>query len=133
MRRNNAWTIARATAAIEYRMLGYTYDQIAEELGYASKSGAYNAVKRTLTRRLDDTINQYRIDTLARLDYMQVQLWSKVHQGDKNAIEINRKIVKQRMQVLGHDGLMEPKVEKPVVEKALKVSEFDNPEPFHLL
>ena len=129
MRRDIAWTIARATAAIEYRMLGYTYDQIAEELGYASKSGAYNAVKRALTRRLDNAVDQYRFDTLARLDYMQTQLWSKVHQGDEQAIEINRKIVKQRVQLLGHDGLLEPIRKQPV----LKHSQHDNHEHFHML
>jgi len=66
---------------------------------------------------------------------MQGQVWSQVHRGDKRAIETSRKIAKQRLQVLGHDGLMTPKrkIETPVVEKPIKVSEFDNPEPFHLL
>ena len=129
MARNKAWSMARATAAIELRMLNYTYDEIAESLGYASKSGAYNAVKRTLTARQDATVDEYRMETLARLDYMQGQVWSHVHRGDKRAIETSRKIAKQRLQVLGHDGLMAP---KPQVEKPVKVSEFDNPNPMRL-
>jgi len=68
MARNKAWAIARATAAIDLRMIGYTYEEIGEELGYASKSGAYNAVKRTLTARQDATVDKYRYETLARLD-----------------------------------------------------------------
>jgi len=130
--RDKAWALARATAAIEYRMLGYTYDEIARELGYASKSGAYNAVKRTLIAKQDATVREFQIESLARLDYMQAQLWPKVHQGEKQAIDINRKIVKQRMQILGHEG-KELIAAKPKVPKPVKVSEFDNPDPLHLL
>ena len=129
MARNKAWSLARATAAIELRMVGYSYDEIAYELGYASKSGAYNAVKRTLTARLDATVDEYRFETLARLDYMQGQVWSHVHRGDKRAIETSRKIARQRMQVLGHDGLMTPKPKEPVVES----SQHDDHEHFHML
>ena len=131
MARNKAWAIARATSAIELRMVGYSYDEIAQELGYASKSGAYNAVKRTLTARRDETVDQFRIDTLARLDYMQGQVWSLVHRGDKRAIETSRKIAKQRMQVLGHDGIMtpKPKVDPPVIEN----SPHEDHEHFHML
>lgn len=134
MVRNKAWSMARATAAIDLRMIGYTYEEVAEELGYASKSGAYNAVKRTLSARQDATVDEYRMETLARLDYMQGQVWSHVHRGDKRAIETSRKIAKQRMQVLGHDGLMTPKskAEQLVDEKPVKVSEFDNPDPIRL-
>ena len=129
MARNKAWSIARATSAIELRMVGYTYNEIADELGYASKSGAYNAVKRTLTARLDATVDEYRFETLARLDYMQGQVWSHVHRGDKGAIETSRKIAKQRMQVLGHDGLMTPKPKEPVVKR----SQHEDHEHFHML
>ena len=131
MARNKAWSMARATAAIELRMLNYTYEEIAEELGYASKSGAYNAVKRTLTARRDATVDEYRMETLARIDYMQGQVWSHVHRGDKRAIETSRKLTKQRLQVLGHDGneFLRAKPKEPIVEQ----SPHEDHEHFHML
>ena len=131
MARNKAWSMARATTAIDLRMIGYTYDEIAEELGYASKSGAYNAVKRTLTARRDDRVDHFRMETLARIDYMQGQVWSHVHRGDKRAIETSRKLTKQRLQVLGHDGneFLRAKPKEPIV----KQSPCEDHEHFHML
>jgi len=129
MKSDKAWSTRRATAALELRMCGYTYNQIAFELGYASKSGAYNAVNRLLTSRRDQTIDKFRIETLAHLDYLQAQIWAKVHQGDRVAIEISRKIAKQRIQVLGHDGLIKPKATESIPKKSL----YDDHEHFHML
>jgi predicted transcriptional regulator len=131
MARNKAWSMARATAAIELRLVGYTYDEVAEELGYASKSGAYNAVNRTLTARQDAAVDEYRMETLARLDYMQGQVWSHVHRGDKRAIETSRKIAKQRLQVLRQEGsdFLIPKPKEPIVNRTL----HEDHEHFHML
>jgi hypothetical protein len=62
---------------------------------------------------------------------MQGQVWSLVHRGDKRAIETSRKIAKQRMQVLGHDGIMTP---KPISEVPVaKRSPHEDHEHFHML
>jgi hypothetical protein len=41
----------RASQALERRLTGATYQQIATELGYSSEAGPRNAIDRMLTRR----------------------------------------------------------------------------------
>jgi hypothetical protein len=60
---------------------------------------------------------------------MQGQVWSHVHRGDKRAIERSRKIAKQRLQVLGHDGLMKPSPKETTVKP---LPHLDH-EHFHML
>ena len=131
MARDIASTKMRTSAALELRMLGHTYDDIADVLGYASKSGAHNAIKRAVTSRLDRNIEKYRIDALARLDLMQAILWPKVQLGDAQAVKIVSKLIDQRLQVLGQCD-QKPFASIPT-SKPKKVSEFSNPHPLRLL
>ena len=43
----------RAAVAVELRMAGADYDEIARELGFAGRSGAWKAVQRALRLAVD--------------------------------------------------------------------------------
>ena len=66
--------LEREITAVEMRRDGRTYDEIALELGYANRSGAYQAVSRCLARRAKEPSDEVRLHELERQDYM----WRKV-------------------------------------------------------
>ena len=102
MPRDRAQRKMRISAAVEMRMMGSSYEEIAEILGYASKSGAWQAVNRAIDKHVETSIDLYRIDGLARLDSMQRLLWVRVNRGDVTAMRIVQSIINQRMRILGH-------------------------------
>src|SRR5262245_40419937 len=71
----------RGSRALELRMAGATYSQIAQAIGYKSKASAYAAVERALAAdmtRVADIREEYRHLHLARLDRMLRAIWPKV-------------------------------------------------------
>lgn len=60
--------IARDNRAVELRRRHLTYDQIAVEMGYASKSAAYTAVKRGLADSVQESNDEVRQQEVDRLD-----------------------------------------------------------------
>lgn len=68
-----AETQARTAEAVRLRRLGYDYDDIAKETGFADRSGAWRAVDRAMSRNVRETTNQVRQLELERLDMLLVQ------------------------------------------------------------
>lgn len=60
--------VARDNRAVELRRRHLTYDQIAVEMGYASKSSAYAAVKRGLADSVMESNDEVRQQEVDRLD-----------------------------------------------------------------
>lgn len=60
--------VARDNRAVELRRRHLTYDQIAVEMGYASKSSAYAAVKRGLADSVQESNDEVRQQEVDRLD-----------------------------------------------------------------
>jgi uncharacterized protein (DUF433 family) len=56
------------TRAVELVAAGMSYDQVAAELGYANRSGAWKAVQASLKAVQADTVDEYRTLTLERLE-----------------------------------------------------------------
>jgi hypothetical protein len=52
--RNHALARARQARAVELATAGLTYQQIADELGYANKATVYRLVRTALTRELQE-------------------------------------------------------------------------------
>lgn len=61
-------TAARDAAACRLRARGLTYEQIATDLGMASRSSAYDAVQRALTATVKEPADEVRQIELVRLD-----------------------------------------------------------------
>lgn len=102
-----AATAERRAKAIRMKIDGATYTQIAEALGYASRSAAHMDVKRSLERHVVEeglAIEAWRELELARLDTLQQAIWPKAMSGDPRAIEAALKILDRRAKLLGLDS-----------------------------
>lgn len=60
--------VERDNRAVELRRRHLTYDQIAVEMGYSSKSSAYQAVQRGLADSVQETNDEVRQQEIDRLD-----------------------------------------------------------------
>ncbi len=75
-RRNNRplaeWRKARA---VELATQGYTYQQIADELGYANRGTVHRIVQQALQALQTENVDTLRALEVARLDALQQALW----------------------------------------------------------
>ena len=91
----------RQTQAVEMMLAGKDFDTIAAELGYATRSGAWRAVQRALSKRREALAGEYLMLEMQRLDALQVALWDQAMAGDVKAALGCLRIVEQRMALLG--------------------------------
>lgn len=101
-----AQSLHREARAVELLMAGRDYDQIAAELGYSSRSGAWRAVQRALRKRREAVAGEYLAFELDRLDTLQCALWDAAINGDPKAVDGILKIIDRRCELL---GLVSPK------------------------
>ena len=73
-------TAERQRQALALRAAGRTFDEIAEQLGYASHSGAIDAVRSILRRTEQEAADHYRELTLERLTAV-LRYWWPVMMG----------------------------------------------------
>ena len=96
----------RALQALELRLQGKTYEQIANACGYRSKSGAYDAVQRELERTLHEPAEHIRTLEVRRLDRLYDAMEQKALNGsDGSTWYVDRclKIMERRASLLGLD------------------------------
>jgi hypothetical protein len=94
----------RKLQALELRKAGATFQQIADQLGYRSASGAFNAVKAALKATLREPADELRELELTRLDAMLLPLWRRVQSGDEKAVDRVLRIMERRARLLGLDA-----------------------------
>jgi hypothetical protein len=75
----------KACEAVTYRAMGYSYEQIAEQLGYSSPSSARNAVVRILQLRADQRIDEILPVLQERLEMITMGAAQAAMQGDNFA------------------------------------------------
>jgi hypothetical protein len=96
-----AQSLHREARAVELLMAGRDYDQIAAELGYSSRSGAWRAVQRALRKRREEVAGEYLTLELDRLDALQCAVWDAAMSGDPKAVDAVLKISDRRCELLG--------------------------------
>ena len=105
--RNRALATARRVRAVELATEGHTYQQIADELGYANRGTVYRIVHQALARdRVEAVENLQQLES-ARLDALQVAVWDKAMNGDAAAAQAVVRIITARSRLLGLDGVAE--------------------------
>ena len=98
---STAWRRARA---VELTLAGYSYDDIAEQVGYANRGSAWRAVQSTLHAKALETADEYRELELARLDALPSAHWQAALSGENlKAAELCLRISAQRTKLLGLD------------------------------
>lgn len=104
MRRLDVQTAQKQQRALRLRNLGVSYEAIADELGYAGKSGAWKAVKAALDRAVIEPAREQRILQSERLDLMVSRCLQAVLSGDLEQVRNVLAIEKRRADLWGLDA-----------------------------
>lgn len=89
--------------AIELRMAGRTWEEIAGTLGYANHSGAIAAVRTALAKSLEEPSAEFRALTLERLTKVLQTYWPDMIRGEIPAATICLKTLKDMRDLMGVD------------------------------
>jgi hypothetical protein len=110
----------RQTAALNLRKAGIGLREIARQLGFASPSGAYEAVRAALAESRREAADEYREVMAARLDELLAVAWESALTGDLDAVAAVLRIEERRARLFGLDRREAPvKVANlPKLEKA---------------
>jgi hypothetical protein len=100
---------------IELRRVGFTWEIIAKELGYANASGAYKAYQRLSDRFIRPNLEEYRDMELDRLDRLHATYWAKATKGETKAAEMVLKIIDKRAKLLGLDAPQKLDIQAEVI------------------
>jgi hypothetical protein len=95
---------AKEAKVLELRRAGFTFQRIAEEVGYATPSGAQRALERIMKRNVPQAPEEFRWQELDRLDRMQVALWPRAMKGDDRAIGTIVRLMERRARLVGIDA-----------------------------
>ena len=115
---NNAAMAVRQQAALEYRISGFTYRQIAAHLGVSEKT-AYYDVQGSIDAIEDikaDRAERIREMELLRLDRMTAALNTAANAGDIRAIGQQVRIMERRAKLLGLDAAIQIKQEVAAID-----------------
>jgi hypothetical protein len=102
--RQRIFAAERHVRAIELRKAGVTFQQIADQLGYANAAGAHKAVTTALREMLREPTEELRALEVARLDHMLLGIWQKATSGGTWEIDRALKIMERRAALLGLDA-----------------------------
>lgn len=87
--------------ALDLKILGYSYERIAQEVGWKDRSGAARAVKAALASIPADQVKELRQIELLRLDLAQRQIMPGVVRADLGSIDRLLKIMDLRARLVG--------------------------------
>lgn len=113
----------RKMQAAEMRRKGSTWDEIAAEVGYAGKQGAYEAVKSLLKEHQSlayDEIALYRQESLDRLtDLLKVAMKGALS-GDEKMMREARLIISQIGDLTGEKAPVKVEIGESDVDRAIR-------------
>ena len=109
-------TLRREQTVMELRGQGWTWQRIADEVGYASASACKTAFDNAIKRTMQPVADEVRTLELERLDRFLSYLWDKIEQGDPVAIDKGLKIMDRRAKYLGLDAPIKQQVEVTTFE-----------------
>ena len=96
--------VHRQQRALELRMAGRTWQEIADNLGYTNHTGAIAAVKTALAKTLQEPSAHYRALTLARLSKIIQVHWPLMLQADPTSTRLCLQAIKDMRDLLGLDS-----------------------------
>jgi hypothetical protein len=82
---------------------GATYEEAAQQAGYATRSSAYKAFWKAVDGRVAEAVDEHRMLEVSRLDALQVPLWEKAMNGDVKAANTVLRVIEDRVRLLGLD------------------------------
>ncbi len=97
--RDRALASARQSRAIQLKLQGLTYQQIADELGYTSRGTVYKIIKTAQAAQLTGAVEEHLDIEVSRLNALQAAVWPAAMSGDLRAL-----VVAARCRLLGLIG-----------------------------
>lgn len=113
----------RKVRSIELVLQGYTYDQVAAEVGYANKGTAWRTVSKALAEQKVQAVDELRALEVRRLDYLQTKLLDGIEDGDVKSINAAVRIIMARSRLFGLDKLSDP-VQAPIGQVVIDPAEL---------
>lgn len=93
--------LERDSQVFELRVQGFTFEQIAKEVGFSGPSGAWQAYQRMKEQMIFEPLEELRQLELMRLDAVQHSLWDRAINGDLPAANCVLKIMDLRAKLVG--------------------------------
>lgn len=124
--RRKAAAVLKQQQALELRKAGYTFEVIADRLGYAGPAGSYKAVTTALRNTIQQPADEVRRLELERLDRMQAGLWNEAIKGRWLAVDRVLKIMERRASLLGLDAPAQMDI--TIIVRELALAEGMSPE-----
>lgn len=90
--------------ALDLRLQGWSYREIAAELGWSSSKNSYYNVMKALDDTIAEPSAQVRAMELARLDVAMRPFMMRAAEGDADALNSVLKIMDRRTRLLGLDA-----------------------------
>ncbi len=84
--RDRALASARKCRAIQLKLQGLTYQQIADELGYNSRGTEYKIIKTAQASQLTGAVEEHLDIEVSRLNALQAAVWPAAIAGDLRAL-----------------------------------------------
>ena len=94
---------AKRAKALQLRIAGDTYQQIADAVGYAGRSGAYDAVQSELQKTMEEPRKELRALEIERLN-RKLRKWDLPAETDPRAMQIWLALAERRAKLLGLDA-----------------------------
>lgn len=99
----NPTVLDKERQVVALRRQGLVWQDIADQVGYSSPSGASEAYYRASYRVVAEDITALRELENERLDYLFASVWERALAGDIQATETCLKIMSRRSKLLGLD------------------------------
>lgn len=97
-------TTERRDKAVQLRLAGATFNQIAEQCGYTDRSSAYRAIRTAVDRVGREHAEELFDTNMARLDRLLMAVWQQAMQGEDKAVQNALRIIQQQARMLGYDA-----------------------------
>jgi len=94
----------RQLAALRLRAAGANYEQIADKLGYRSRSGAWKAVSSAMQKLKQEGAKEARMLQVQRLDELLLGTWKRAKTGDPRAVRAALAILERQARLMGLDA-----------------------------
>ena len=102
--RNTAIAQAHRAQALQLRMGGASYSEIAAQMGSSSAATAFKQVRAALREMLQEPADAVREMELARYDRLMAAHWPAALRGDIQASAMVLRIMERRAALLGLDA-----------------------------
>jgi len=99
--RDRALASWRRSEAIRLKTAGRTYEQIAQELGYANRGTVHRIVQHALDVREVESVDELRRLELNRLDAVHASLWPQAMKGHVPSVLALLRVMDLRTRLLG--------------------------------